>query len=54
LCLFCSGSHVQQQGAPCGSGLTERAAGELGLKPSTPVSVGIIDAHCAAVGKTLV
>lgn len=44
------GNHIQPQGQPCGSGLTSQAATELRLKPGTPVSVGIIDAHCAAIG----
>jgi xylulokinase len=31
-------------------GLTDAAAGDLGLRPGTPVIAGIADIHCAAVG----
>ncbi|XP_053394995.1 FGGY carbohydrate kinase domain-containing protein-like isoform X1 [Mercenaria mercenaria] len=44
------GSDIQPQGQPCGSGLTEQAATDLGLRPGTAVAVGMIDAHCAAIG----
>ncbi|XP_060567996.1 FGGY carbohydrate kinase domain-containing protein-like [Ruditapes philippinarum] len=44
------GNDIQPQGKPCGSGLTQHAADELGLKLGTAVSVGMIDAHCATIG----
>ena len=44
------GTEVVEPGAPLGAGLTERAAGELGLAPGTPVGAGLIDAHAGGVG----
>jgi D-ribulokinase len=38
------GKDVLTAGKPVGDGLTARAAGELGLEPSTPVGSGVIDA----------
>lgn len=37
-------------GTPVGSGLTEDAAKELGLKPGTRVATSLIDAHAGGVG----
>ena len=37
-------------GEPVGKGLTEKAAGELGLRSGTPVGVSIIDAHAGGLG----
>ncbi|WP_018235497.1 FGGY-family carbohydrate kinase [Ensifer sp. BR816] len=44
------GQRVVDPGTPIGSGLTERAAGELGLEPGTPVGAGMIDAHAGGIG----
>lgn len=40
---------VLEAGDPVGSGLTEKAAKELGLLPGTPVGSAIIDAYAGAV-----
>ncbi|POW11660.1 hypothetical protein PSTT_05197 [Puccinia striiformis] len=37
-------------GQPVGSGLTEKAANELGLLPNTPVGSGVIDAYAGWIG----
>jgi ribulose kinase len=37
-------------GQPVGSGLTEKAAKELGLLPNTPVGSGVIDAYAGWIG----
>ncbi|CAH1774468.1 unnamed protein product [Owenia fusiformis] len=37
-------------GTACGSGLSAKAAGEMGLNPGTPVATSIIDAHAGAIG----
>lgn len=44
------GSRIVPMGQPVGSGLTERAAAELGLAPGTPVATSIIDAHAGGLG----
>jgi len=44
------GNVVQYAGQPCGNGLQESAAKELGLKPKTAVATSLIDAHCGALG----
>jgi FGGY-family pentulose kinase len=44
------GRRVRPMGEPVGNGLTEEAAGQLGLKPGTPVGVSIIDAHAGGLG----
>ncbi|CAH0196349.1 Ribulokinase [Erwinia aphidicola] len=44
------GSEVKSMGEPLGRGLTQRAAGELGLLPGTAVSASIIDAHAGSLG----
>lgn len=44
------GRSVRPMGEPIGSGLTERAAKELGLRPGTAVGVSIIDAHAGGLG----
>lgn len=44
------GRRVRPMGEPAANGLTERAAGELGLRPGTPVGVSIIDAHAGGLG----
>jgi len=44
------GRVVRPMGKPIGSGLTEKAAAELGLAPGTPVGVSIIDAHAGGLG----
>jgi FGGY-family pentulose kinase len=43
------GDVIQPMGTKAG-GLTEKAAGELGLIANTPVGVGIIDAHAGGIG----
>ena len=47
---FVSGSTAQSPGEPCGKGLTEQAARDLGLKAGTPVGTSLIDAHAGGVG----
>lgn len=44
------GQRVVEPGTPLGQGLTERAAGELGLAVGTPVAAGMIDAHAGGIG----
>ncbi len=44
------GSVVVPPGTAIGSGLTEEAAYSLGLRPSTPVGAGAIDAHAGGIG----
>jgi len=41
---------VLSAGMPVGAGLSERAAGELGLLPHTPVASALIDAYAGWVG----
>ncbi|XP_035225436.1 FGGY carbohydrate kinase domain-containing protein-like isoform X1 [Stegodyphus dumicola] len=44
------GTEVLTPGEKCGNGLCEAAAEEMGLKPGTPVSASIIDAHAGGLG----
>jgi ribulose kinase len=44
------GSVVKEPGSPCGNGLSEQAAQELGLQCGTPVGTSIIDAHAGGLG----
>jgi len=44
------GTEVRPMGEAIGSGLTEAAAQELGLRPGTAVGVSIIDAHAGGIG----
>ena len=44
------GKTVRPMGEAVGAGLTEKAAGELGLRPGTAVGVSIIDAHAGGLG----
>ncbi|MCD2182891.1 FGGY-family carbohydrate kinase [Rhizobium sp. GN54] len=44
------GQRVVEPGTPLGSGLTENAAGDLGLVVGTPVAAGMIDAHAGGIG----
>lgn len=44
------GQRVVEPGTPLGTGLTERAAAELGLAVGTPVAAGMIDAHAGGIG----
>ncbi|UDF28746.1 UNVERIFIED_ORG: FGGY-family carbohydrate kinase [Roseateles sp. XES5] len=44
------GQRVVEPGTPVGTGLTARAAGELGLAVGTPVAAGMIDAHAGGIG----
>ncbi|XP_069704948.1 FGGY carbohydrate kinase domain-containing protein [Periplaneta americana] len=44
------GSVAKAPGAPCGRGLTDRAARELGLPCGTSVGTSIIDAHAGGLG----
>ncbi len=44
------GRRVVEPGTPLGSGLTARAAAELGLPAGTPVGAGMIDAHAGGIG----
>jgi D-ribulokinase len=44
------GRTIAEPGTPLGTGLTEDAAAELGLRAGTPVAAGIIDAHAGGIG----
>ncbi len=44
------GKRVRPMGEAVGKGISERAAGELGLSPGTAVGVSIIDAHAGGIG----
>lgn len=44
------GTEIVPGGSALGRGLTEEAAGDLGLKAGTPVGAGLIDAHAGGVG----
>jgi D-ribulokinase len=44
------GQTVVDPGTPLGSGLTEDAAAQLGLRTGTPVATGVIDAHAGGIG----
>lgn len=44
------GQRIRPMGEPIGSGLTAKAARELGLRPGIPVGVSIIDAHAGGLG----
>lgn len=45
------GTTVLPPGMAVGAGLSERAGGELGLLPGTPVATAIIDAHAGGLGE---
>ncbi|EDJ1003738.1 ribulokinase [Salmonella enterica] len=44
------GQKMAAPGTPCGSGLSEEAAREMGLRVGTPVAIGMIDAHAGGIG----
>ncbi|WP_369311521.1 FGGY-family carbohydrate kinase [Providencia rettgeri] len=44
------GQLIVEPGTPCGSGLTEEAATQMGLLAGTPVASGMIDAHAGGIG----
>ena len=44
------GTDIIAPGSPIGQGLTEKAAGELGLSAGTPVGASLIDAHAGGIG----
>ncbi|MBW1216530.1 FGGY-family carbohydrate kinase [Pantoea allii] len=44
------GQKMSAPGMPCGDGLTEDAAREMGLLVGTPVAIGMIDAHAGGIG----
>lgn len=44
------GQKVVEPGTPLGTGLTEEAAAQLGLRAGTPVAAGVIDAHAGGIG----
>jgi FGGY-family pentulose kinase len=44
------GTRIRPMGEPIGSGLTAKAARELGLRAGIPVGVAIIDAHAGGLG----
>lgn len=44
------GRHIVDPGTALASGLTERAASELGLSTGTAVAAGMIDAHAGGIG----
>ncbi|WP_446469054.1 FGGY-family carbohydrate kinase [Xenorhabdus stockiae] len=44
------GQSIVEPGTPCGQGLTESAAKQMGLLAGTPVAAGMIDAHAGGIG----
>ncbi len=44
------GQEIVEPGTPCGQGLTEQAAQQMGLLVGTPVAAGMIDAHAGGIG----
>jgi FGGY-family pentulose kinase len=44
------GNEIVPPGTPLGAGLTEEAAGALGLQTATPVGASLIDAHAGGIG----
>lgn len=44
------GIDIVEPGAPLGNGLSDTAAGDLGLAAGTPVGASLIDAHAGGVG----
>ncbi|KAE9524808.1 hypothetical protein AGLY_014858 [Aphis glycines] len=44
------GNEIFEPGRPCGNGLTENAAREMGLAVGTPVATSLIDAHAGGLG----
>ena len=44
------GTDIVAAGTPLGAGLTNEAADELGLAPTTAVAAGLIDAHAGGIG----
>ncbi|CEF31308.1 Ribitol kinase [Xenorhabdus nematophila str. Websteri] len=44
------GQHIVEPGTPCGQGLAEDAAQQMGLLAGTPVAAGMIDAHAGGIG----
>lgn len=44
------GQRIIEPGTPCGDGLTEEAAADLGLPVGIPVAAGMIDAHAGGIG----
>ncbi|MFC0342167.1 FGGY-family carbohydrate kinase [Paracoccus niistensis] len=44
------GQRIVAPGTPLGSGLTQAAAADLGLRPGIPVGAGLIDAHAGGIG----
>ncbi|PHM31195.1 FGGY-family carbohydrate kinase [Xenorhabdus innexi] len=44
------GQNIVEPGTPCGQGLTEDAARQMGLLAGTPVAAGMIDAHAGGIG----
>ncbi|WP_426577343.1 FGGY-family carbohydrate kinase [Xenorhabdus stockiae] len=44
------GQNIVEPGTPCGQGLTESAAKQMGLLAGTPVAAGMIDAHAGGIG----
>lgn len=45
-----TGNEIYEPGRPCGRGLTETAANEMGLDVGTPVATSLIDAHAGGLG----
>lgn len=44
------GQNMVAPGTALGNGLSAQAAGDLGLRPGTPVAAGLIDAHAGGIG----
>lgn len=45
-----TGNEIFEPGRPCGGGLTEKAALEMGLTIGIPVATSLIDAHAGGLG----
>ena len=51
--MYLAGHDVREPGEPCGNGLTEEAARELGLNVGTAVATSLLDAHAGGIGNSI-
>ena len=51
--MYLAGHDVREPGEPCGNGLTEEAATELGLNVGTAVATSLLDAHAGGIGNSI-